>query len=237
MAITTERKGNSQERSENHHRRKDPGAGTGSVGGTGTAGGITVGQERTLFFKQFLKKGVQVASFVPSSRAMARAAARAVDPDRQQVILELGAGTGPITREIMAKKHPHSRVIALELDPSFVPVLRRSCPGAEIVEADVRRLPEVLAELNVEKVDVVINGLPTPSLPESVNRVVIETIEKFGPEAAVTQITVMPLVYQKMYKQVWERVQFEFVVKNVPPAGVYHMSKLRSDWRSGIPGK
>jgi phosphatidylethanolamine/phosphatidyl-N-methylethanolamine N-methyltransferase len=231
MTTTTERSGKSK-----HRHNADGHASPGGAGGE-RAGGLSVAQERTLFFKQFLKKGVQVASFVPSSKAMARAAARAVDPEKPQVILELGAGTGPITREILARKHPHSRVIALELDPSFVPVLRRGCPGAEVVEADVRRLPEVLAERNVERVDVVINGLPTPSLPEEVNRVVIETIERFGPEAAVTQITVMPLVYQKMYKQVWERVEFEFVVKNVPPAGVYHMRKLRADWRKSVPGK
>lgn len=201
-------------------------------------GKLTAAQERALFFKRFLSKGVQVASFMPSSKGLARAAARGVSSDTPQTILELGAGTGAITTEILRRKHPESRVISVEMDPAFVTVLRSACPGAQVVEADVRSLPEVLDQLGVSHIDVLINGLPTPSLPESVNRTVLEVVETRGSEELVSsQITVMPLVYLKMYRGAWERVSFELVMANVPPAGVYHMSRLRSDWRDAIPGK
>jgi hypothetical protein len=52
---------------------------------------------RLLFLRKFLLEGRRVASVAPSSRSLARAATRCIDRSRPQVIVDLGAGTGPVT--------------------------------------------------------------------------------------------------------------------------------------------
>jgi phospholipid N-methyltransferase len=74
-----------------------------------------------------------------------------------------------------------------------------------------------------------------------VNRVVLEVVESMrgagGADVQASQITVMPLIFLKLYRAAWTHVEFQFVAANVPPGGVYHMRGLRKDWRQAIPGK
>ncbi len=84
----------------------------------------------TLFIRKFLRYGDRIASITPSSRAMASALCKIVDPTKPQTILELGAGTGAITSAALQRMHPKSRLIAVEIDEHFVEHLRATCPGA-----------------------------------------------------------------------------------------------------------
>ena len=49
------------------------------------------------FLRALIARPKNVGAVVPSSRALARAIARQIDPARQGPILELGPGTGVIT--------------------------------------------------------------------------------------------------------------------------------------------
>src|SRR4051794_38731341 len=71
------------------------------------------------FFGKFLRHGTTIASLAPSSRWLSRATVRNVDWDRARVLIELGAGTGPITRVLAEKARPDCRVIVLERDQDF----------------------------------------------------------------------------------------------------------------------
>ncbi|HMR67878.1 MAG TPA: rRNA adenine N-6-methyltransferase family protein, partial [Anaerolineae bacterium] len=89
-----------------------------------------------IFLRKFLRHGTQVASVAPSSRRLALALCHYVTPDRPQTILELGAGTGAVTAVVAERMHPHSRLLAVEMDPDFAAVLRRRDPQAQVIEAD-----------------------------------------------------------------------------------------------------
>src|SRR2546430_849385 len=94
-----------------------------------------------VFLLKFLRHGTTIASIWPSSKALSRATINQVDFERAQVIVELGAGTGPITDAIMERLKPHTRFIAIERDADFAKILRDRFKGAanlEIVHADVR---------------------------------------------------------------------------------------------------
>lgn len=190
-----------------------------------------------LFFRKFLRHGKRVACFAPSSRSLARAMCRDVDPNRPQTIVELGAGTGAVTRIAARRMHPESRLIALELDPIFCRELRRVCPTAEIICGDVAELPAQLDRAGVDQIDLLLNGLPTPSLPRSLNTTVLEQFQQRASRtAAFNQLTIMPWVYQPMYERLFEHVRFRLVVRNLPPGGVYRCERLRSDYRDRVPG-
>jgi len=189
-----------------------------------------------LFLRKFLKHGRRVASFAPSSRPLASAMCRHVSATTPQTILELGAGTGAVTVVAASRMHPKSRLVALEIDPHFCRVLRQQCPRAEVICADVSDLPHQLERLGIDRCDMLLNGLPTPSLPRSLNAIVLRSFQQFAPEALFCQLTVMPWVYKPTYERLFEDVRFRLVVRNVPPGGVYFCRRLRADYANHLPG-
>ena len=190
-----------------------------------------------LFFRKFLETGKQVASFFPSSRYFSKKICHHVDPQTPQTIVELGAGTGPATRVAMEKMHPQSRLIAVELDPDLAKVCAARCPRAEVLCCDAQHLPDNLDQLEVDHIDLLLNCLPTPSLPRSVNEKVFRCFAERSDRAWLSQPTVMPLVFRPLYERLFETVEFQFTPLNVPPAGVYHCCGLREGYTQYLPGK
>lgn len=178
--------------------------------------------EAALHFRKLLRHGRSVAALTPSGRALARACCRYIDPKRPQTIVELGAGTGAVTRRAAARMHPDSRLIAIERDADFVAMLRASVPRAEALQGDAEAMSALLAERGVARVDVVLNGLPMPSLPEPVRAAVLAAIAALPGNPWVAQITVMPWIFRRFYARCFEEVRFELAWRNLPPAGVYH---------------
>lgn len=184
-------------------------------------------QERLLYLGKWLRHGRQIASVAPSSRALAAATCGRIDGRAPQTIVELGAGTGAVTRVAARVMHPGSRLIAIERDPDFARALAHAVPAAEVVEADACRLGEILRERGVSKVDVVLNGLPTPSLTPDQRCRIYDAIAALDGQPWVSQITVMPWVYQGFYRRRFHQVDFQPVLRNLPPGGVYHCRGVR----------
>jgi len=195
------------------------------------------GASISLFIKSFVRHGKRVASFAPSSRALANAATRHVRRDQPQTILELGAGTGAITAIALEKMHPESTLIALEIDRLFARILTARCPRATVRRCDARQLPQILAELHIDHIDLLVNGMPTPSLPPSVNEVVFDVYQRLAPDAYFSQITVMPWIYLPLYSRLFHAVKFHLVPANFPPGGAYHCQGLRADYTQHLPGR
>jgi len=195
---------------------------------------ITMPSAMSLHLKKFLQQGRGIASLAPSSRKLASAACRGISPHRPQVIVELGAGLGPITALATHRMHPDSRLIAIERDPDFAAYAKRIAPGAEIIAGDAIDIAHLLAERHIAAVDLVINGLPTPSLPTPVKRAIFEWMGNLPETVVMSQLTVMPWIYLPMYRRLFERVDFNLVFANVPPGGVYHCQGLRADYAACI---
>src|SRR5262249_57358039 len=94
----------------------------------------------TLFLGKFLHHGTRIASLAPSSPWLSRTTVRNIPWERARVLVELGAGTGPITRVLAERAHPECKVVVLERDPGFARLLRErfSEPGnLAVVAGDV----------------------------------------------------------------------------------------------------
>jgi phosphatidylethanolamine/phosphatidyl-N-methylethanolamine N-methyltransferase len=194
-------------------------------------------QPKFLFLQKFMRYGSRVASVTPSSRRLAVALCRQIDSTRPQIILELGAGTGAVTKVALERMHPSSTLLALEVDPDFAHILRRRCPKAHVIEADAATTSQHLVDLGIDHVDVVISGLPVPSLPRCVNHLVFACFQRFAGEGYFSQLTVMPWVYLGLYRRLFDEVTFTPVWWNIPSGGVYHCRRLRPDYPDYLPGK
>lgn len=182
----------------------------------------------TLFLKKFIRHGTAIASLAPSSRKLSLATVANIDWANTHTLLELGAGTGPITAVIAEKARPECRIMALERDPDFVDRMKvrfANVPNVEVIQGDVRNLPEILAERGLESVDAVVSGLPIPSFPPELQEALFENVRKvLKPGGPFSQITEMPWVYLRLYKKYFDNVRFRFEPRNLPPAGAYHCS-------------
>ena len=153
-----------------------------------------------------------------------------MDFDRARVIVELGAGTGPITEAVVSRLKPHTRFIAIERDGDFAQILRarfQGLPNMEIVHADVRDLDAILRDRGIDTVDAFISGLPTPALPLGVRRRMLAAIRRsIADHGVFSNITEFPWYYLPYYTKVFQSVDFQFVAVNMPPGGVYHCRRF-----------
>ncbi len=179
----------------------------------------------SLFLGKFLRHGTAIASLAPSSRWLSRTTVRNVDWDRARVLVELGAGTGPITRVLAERARHHCRVVVVERDPDFARLLRaryEHLPNLDIIEGDVRDLAGMLADRGIGPADHVISGLPVPSFPKSLQHDLFRVVRAaLAPEGTYNQITEMPWVYWPFYRRYFDEVRFAFEPRNFPPAGAY----------------
>lgn len=190
-----------------------------------------------LFTRKFFRHVTRMAAIAPSSRTLALATCRYVDSTQPQTILELGAGTGAITSVALERMHPHSTLLAVEVDGDFVPILEARCPGAQIIQADAGDIFPQLRQRNIKQVDVVLSGLPIPVLPRHVNQSIFACLRQVAAESPFSQITEFPWLFYRMYRRLFLQVDYAMVWRNLPPGGVYHCHRLRPDYKKSIPGK
>jgi ornithine lipid N-methyltransferase len=188
-------------------------------------------KDNFLFLSKFFRHGTKIASVWPSSPALAKATIKQINWHTAKVIVELGAGTGPITGQILKRLQGHTTFIAIERDKDFARILTQRFAGRKnvhIVQADVRDLDSVLRSLGVKEVDAFISGLPTPSLPPPVRKRMLACVRRYLVDGGVySNITEIPFLYLGYYKKFFKQVSFDFVAINMPPGGVYHCRACR----------
>jgi phospholipid N-methyltransferase len=185
-------------------------------------------KDMKLVFSKFRKHGAIIATAVPSSRFLSRKIISGIDFDKASTIVELGAGTGPITAELLKRVKPHTKLIIIEKDADFCNRLRERFPQADIVEGDAAKLDKILEERGLSSADHIVSGLPLPSFPEQLRYDIMACAMKLlGPNGTFRQLTVMPWVYRNLYKRYFSKVTFDLVPFNLPPAGVYYCQNFR----------
>ena len=133
---------------------------------------------------------------MPSGRRLADAVAAEVDMASEGPVVELGPGTGPVTRAILDRGVAPRDLIAVENDPGFVGLLRRQFPGVAILEGDAFRFAELLRARNcVAKCRTIVSGLPVLNRPAQVRRNLLQSaLASLKPGAPFIQFSygVMP---------------------------------------------
>jgi phosphatidylethanolamine/phosphatidyl-N-methylethanolamine N-methyltransferase len=181
-----------------------------------------------LFIKRWLRQPLAMGAVMPSgpllTRALALTAMREIQ-GRDGHVIELGAGTGQVTKALLAAGIAPDRLALIERDPELVAFLRRHFRDPRIIEGDAARLPKLLAAEGVAKVATVVSGLPLLSLPaEVVTGIVHGVFEALPRGAALVQFTYGPA--PPIPKPLRESLHLvgahgRRIWRNVPPAVVW----------------
>jgi phosphatidylethanolamine/phosphatidyl-N-methylethanolamine N-methyltransferase len=174
------------------------------------------------FIRSWIEKPLSTGAVMPSGKLLARAMARLVDPAVPGPIIELGAGTGPVTEALVAHGVDPARLVLVEFNPVFCRMLRSRYPGATVVQGDAYRLKHLLGSLLREPAAAVVSGLPLFTKPLRTRlRLVSEAFALLLPNAPFVQFTYavvspiprsLPGVRAKSTERIW---------LNLPPAQVW----------------
>lgn len=80
-------------------------------------------------------------------------------------MLELGAGTGPVTHALFEAGCPVDKVVVVERDPELARALERRFRGLTVLQGDALDLCTLLDKARIPSVGVVVSGLPMRAIP------------------------------------------------------------------------
>lgn len=145
--------------------------------------------DNLLFFRSWMQDPLRAGAFKPSSPDLARAMAARVDPAMPGPVVELGPGTGAITRALVARGVDPARLVLVEADPTFCTLLRQRWPTARVLQADAWQTPFLLRELGAPAAAIVA-GLPLLIRPPAKRlRLVTACLRQAMPGAPFVQFT------------------------------------------------
>lgn len=187
-----------------------------------------------LYLRDFIWQAVrncrETGAFAPSSRFLARLIVDNSLIEPGQEILEIGAGTGVFTAELLRRLPKQSRLLVLEKSPQFASLLRRRFPGIPVIEACASCLSQELARFSLQSVDRVVSGLPWAAMPRDVQTLLLGEIRKsLRPEGVFTTFAyfgphLLPAgrAFRQRLHSAFHRVESTKIeIRNFPPAFVY----------------
>jgi phosphatidylethanolamine/phosphatidyl-N-methylethanolamine N-methyltransferase len=184
------------------------------------------------FLRGWLRDPMGVGLPFPSSpwtaRRLARAALDAAIAGAGPV-LELGAGTGSVTRALVELGCPVQHIVAVERDPELCRSLEQHFPGLQVLQGDALALSRTLAR-GPASVGVVISGLPMRAIPlTAAVRCYADAFRAMPPDGAIIQYTygLRPPVDPRATEPTLEASFVGREWRNFPPMGIWRYSRAR----------
>jgi phosphatidylethanolamine/phosphatidyl-N-methylethanolamine N-methyltransferase len=183
-------------------------------------------RERRLFFLRWLRNPRSVGAVLPSSSGLGNAmAAQLSELHVDEYVLELGPGTGPVTRALCRAGVRQDRLVIIEREHAFIEKLKHDFPEALVLEGDARDLISMLHAHNVRQVAAVVSSLPLLSIPKAIRDVVVhEAFKALKPNGVFIQFTygLLSPVPRHLQRDVGIRGKIaKHIWRNFPPARVW----------------
>lgn len=118
------------------------------------------------FITQFVRNAREVGTITESSASLASVVTAAARLEYASAIVEIGPGTGAITKQILEQKSKQARFFAIEINGFFVSRFRERFPGVPIYEDSAEHLYQYLRLHGLQSCDAVISGLPWTLMEE-----------------------------------------------------------------------
>jgi phosphatidylethanolamine/phosphatidyl-N-methylethanolamine N-methyltransferase len=183
--------------------------------------------EHLKFLQSFLKKPATVGAVAPSSPDLAKKMIEGVFPDKDNAVLEIGCGTGAITKFIKGLIPDRESFLGIEIEKDFVERLNGDYPELNILCDDARHAGTLLKRENIGKVSYIISGLPFVVLPKEMSDGILEEVDKLMAHGCLFRTFQYAHGYhlppavrfrESLNKKYGEVKVSNMILKNVPPA-------------------
>ena len=179
------------------------------------------------FLEAFLREPLAVGSLWPSSTTLARAVVNSCEFKSGDTVVELGPGTGAFTELLLDRLNGRGRLIAVELSPTNVEVLRQRFPSCRVINDTAENLPRHLGR---RRADCVVSGLAWGNMsPRSQDRILEAIWRSLAPRGqfvafAYAHAVCLPtsLRFRRLLFDNFACVNTTPIVwRNLPPAYIY----------------
>ncbi|MEP7074211.1 MAG: methyltransferase domain-containing protein [Acidobacteriota bacterium] len=184
-------------------------------------------KENFEFLQAFLKHPLTVGAIAPSSPELAKMMVRDVAADEDRIIIELGVGTGAITKFIEKEIPNNKSYLGIEVDKEMVESLHKKFDDLNIVCGSACEAGSIHKDSGLGKPAYILCCLPFVTLPAEVGQRVLTEVEKFMEQGCTFRTFQYAHGYytpaaiklrEFMRNRYGKSKRSPLVVKNVPPA-------------------
>jgi phosphatidylethanolamine/phosphatidyl-N-methylethanolamine N-methyltransferase len=186
-------------------------------------------QGPVLFWRQTLKNPRQVCSLFPSSPFVGRAMTTVLGDRIDSHIIELGAGTGAVTRQLIRNGVQPEKLTLIEIDSQLGGHLRRRFQDVDVVIAPAQDLAKLWQERNGGCVGAIVSTLPMRLFSKKLIYLVMKnSLQVLEDGGMFVQFTyrqnspVPPRVVKALHMKAW---RYTRVWLNLPPAAIWVYEK------------
>ncbi|MBL7829097.1 MAG: methyltransferase [Saprospiraceae bacterium] len=184
-------------------------------------------RKRIQFLRESIRNLRSTGSVAPSSRFLCKAIVEKIDPSNADVVVELGPGDGVITRYILERLKPESRLVIFEINDVFVAKIKANFQDERltVIHDSAENMGQHFKRLGISQVNYFVSGIPFVMLPETLTASITRECLKFlSLHGKFIQFHYSPLLL-KFYKKVFGNFSVEVVPLNIPPALVITCEK------------
>ena len=184
---------------------------------------------RLAFLKSFLGNPKEVGSIIPSSRFLERRIVKSLELAEARLVIELGPGTGGTTKAVLRKLRPDAKLLSIEINSAFIPILKRiEDPRFIPHHGSATKIPEILAAHGLDSPDVIFSGIPFSTMPRDLGSQILTSARlALADEGRFVAYQFRDRVHQ-LGSAVFGQATRETELLNVPPMRVWR-------WDIGAP--
>jgi phosphatidylethanolamine/phosphatidyl-N-methylethanolamine N-methyltransferase len=174
------------------------------------------------FIKGLVSQPRSVGAIVPTSVYMARRMASVANAASGLPVLELGPGTGVVTRALIRSGISPRKIVAIEYSSHFARHLRADFPDITLIEGDAFRLEAALAGCGFNRFDCVISGLPLLNFGVRQRISLVEDcLRRIPPGRPMIQFSYGPVSPVPEARGHYTVEHFGLEIRNIPPARMW----------------
>jgi phosphatidylethanolamine/phosphatidyl-N-methylethanolamine N-methyltransferase len=180
-----------------------------------------------IFLKQLIKSAKHTGAIAPSSSFLARKMVSRSKIKNAKTIIELGPGTGAITKEILKKMPKGAALWTFEINQEFVVHLQKKYPKANHIQANISSLEKLVEKNNIGRIDSIISGIPFVSLDKKDCEKIFSEISSIMNETTNLVLFTYSTTKFKSFFSWFEKIDVSYVPINLPPAYVLTLKKKK----------
>jgi len=174
------------------------------------------------FARGLVTKPKTLGAIAPTSARMAGKMASLIRVDSGLPVLELGPGTGVITKAILDAGVKPENIYSVEYTAGFIPGLERRYPGTNFIHGDAFNITAIAAELGIKQFDCVISALPLLNFPISQRiRLVVAALKLVEHGRPLVQFSYSPRPPVPERSRHFSVNHLGTVLRNIPPARIW----------------
>jgi phosphatidylethanolamine/phosphatidyl-N-methylethanolamine N-methyltransferase len=186
--------------------------------------------KRSNLTMEAVKNMKQVGSIVPSSSFLTKKIIKGIDFNKNLNVLELGAGTGVFTKEILNRMSDDSILYSYENNENFINSLKDINDDRLIIKGEC---VSTLDSLQDGYFDVVISSLPLSNLTKEFKKKIYRDIRTKLRKSGMFIQYQYSLSDYKHIESLFRNCEVEFCLFNLPPAFIYKVKMLKEEIING----